>query len=442
MSSVVKCSNCGSELHASGHATGTNVKCQCGQAFTVPIFGKPVDRSDSIPASQPKSTKCSTGQTAAAEGINAVQPRPLPTQSSVSVQSQKSSIVSVSACQILAWVGAVLLAIGVFMPSISIPIVGAMNYFQIAKVEAVFLLIMATITAWLACAKIYTWVTGIGSLAIVVYSYAAIQANLSNLRLNMSTEPFGFLCDVVQTQWGWVLLTTAASLILAAIIRAELLRSPEQSGPSLLTGSSALIMCLVVAGYTGWELNRSSIALPEPFLGRSIDLPRSQERAEDPVEWFDASEYAQRQGDISVRVTKVILGNVEGKGGFRNESRRSEEKLLQIQLSIENLSSTKIANVTGWSYHPFLGHGREAELVDNFGNTYRLSRFSEFDMRPDGQIAVTADIYPGKSTSDVVVFNPPVEGIQYLRLSLPADKFGSYGRIGFQIPASMIEKSP
>jgi hypothetical protein len=40
----------------------------------------------------------------------------------------------------------------------------------------------------------------------------------------------------------------------------------------------------------------------------------------------------------------------------------------------------------------------------------------------------------------VLVFNPPIAGAQYLRLTLPAENFGGSGRLRIQIPAAMVTR--
>jgi len=50
-------------------------------------------------------------------------------------------------------------------------------------------------------------------------------------------------------------------------------------------------------------------------------------------------------------------------------------------------------------------------------------------------------IEPGKDFEDLLLFEPPADGFQALRLELPALAFGGVGTIYFQIPPSMLKTS-
>jgi hypothetical protein len=150
--------------------------------------------------------------------------------------------------------------------------------------------------------------------------------------------------------------------------------------------------------------------------------------------WADASKDAVVQGDIRVRVTSVLMGKVPLKGV--EGAGESKDVLLQITVTAENLSKNKLIHLKAWGSTEFTLTGFPG-LTDNFDNSYRACSFSLFD-RPVGQIAGEADVRPGEQVSDLLVFDRPLDTMQYLRLSLPAANFGGTGKLRLQIPANMI----
>jgi len=59
--------------------------------------------------------------------------------------------------------------------------------------------------------------------------------------------------------------------------------------------------------------------------------------------------------------------------------------------------------------------------------------------RPVGRVD-SDSIYPGKSLTDVLIFEPPLENIQQLDLEMPARNVGTEGHFRIRIPASAIER--
>jgi hypothetical protein len=179
---------------------------------------------------------------------------------------------------------------------------------------------------------------------------------------------------------------------------------------------------------TGRSVRGAPSSAASPPSSKARDLPPSE------PEWADASKQAAQQGEVRVRVSGVRIDLVALKGLTGN--RTSKDKLLQIDLTIDNLSATKLVHLRGWGGAEFEGF---PSLQDNFKNSYRKVSFGIFD-RPVGQVERNDDIYPGKSITDVLIFDVPVQGIQYLRLSLPAENFDEEAELRFQIPATMIRQ--
>lgn len=127
--------------------------------------------------------------------------------------------------QLLGFIGSLFLFIGVFAPVVSMPIIGATNFFQNNKIEGSLILIMAIASLVLALAKLYKglWFTGIGGFAVTIFSFIKLQMKISNMKSKLGSEfpgnPFKGLADLaaqsVQLEWGWALLLIGTALIIA-----------------------------------------------------------------------------------------------------------------------------------------------------------------------------------------------------------------------------------
>jgi hypothetical protein len=128
--------------------------------------------------------------------------------------------------QMLGLIGSLVLFVGVFTPIISLPIVGTMNYFQNGKGDGVIVLALAIVSLILTLTKRYRglWFTGIGSLAVMIFTFVNFQMRMSELQAQMESQlsgnPFRGLADMamqsVQIQWGWAVLIVGAGLVIAA----------------------------------------------------------------------------------------------------------------------------------------------------------------------------------------------------------------------------------
>ena len=128
--------------------------------------------------------------------------------------------------QLLGLIGSAILFVGVFAPIISIPIMGNMNYFQNGKGDGVIVLVLAVISFILVLLKKFKglWFTGLGSMAIMTFTFINFQMALNNTRTQMETEltgnPFRGIADMamqsVQVQWGWALLIIGVVLLIAS----------------------------------------------------------------------------------------------------------------------------------------------------------------------------------------------------------------------------------
>lgn len=128
--------------------------------------------------------------------------------------------------QMLDLIGSIVLFIGVFTPIVSVPIMGNMNYFQNGKGDGTLILILAAISLVLVLTKKYKglWLTGVGSFAVMAFTFISFQMKMADIKSQMESElagnPFRGLADMamqsVQLQWGWALLVVGAGLVIAS----------------------------------------------------------------------------------------------------------------------------------------------------------------------------------------------------------------------------------
>ncbi len=133
--------------------------------------------------------------------------------------------------QLLGVIGSIVLFIGIFMPIVSVPIMGNMNYFQNGKGDGTIVLVLAGISLILVLAKKYNglWFTGLGSLGIMLFTFINFQTKMSQAKADMEAQlagnPFRGLADMamqaVQLQWGWAVLIVGAALVIAAAAMKE-----------------------------------------------------------------------------------------------------------------------------------------------------------------------------------------------------------------------------
>ena len=140
--------------------------------------------------------------------------------------------------------------------------------------------------------------------------------------------------------------------------------------------------------------------------------------------------------NINLRLTSCRIGTVALKD-ISGDQGVSKEKLLSLGISLTNLSETSKMTYQTWAGSGFSISKDHATVTDNFGNVYRRIDFG-FSNDVIGSTK-TGSIYPGKSLTDVLIFEKPIDRIENLRLELPASNFGGTGTVYVEIPKSLIK---
>lgn len=131
---------------------------------------------------------------------------------------------------IVGFAGAAVLALGTFLPAISAPVIGTVNYLGNFQGDGVIVLVLAAISAGLVLLGWFRWlwVTAIGAIAVLSISIAVFLTRLSEAQADLEQElagnPFAGLAEgflgATQIEVGFfVMYLGALLLIVAAVIR-------------------------------------------------------------------------------------------------------------------------------------------------------------------------------------------------------------------------------
>jgi hypothetical protein len=149
----------------------------------------------------------------------------------------------------------VTLFVGVFMPIVSLPFVGAQNFFQNGRGDGTILIAIAGVALLATLARRYALVAAMGivSLALLAFTFVNFQSRISEIRASVERDlagnPFRGLGDMmlqsVQLQWGWSVLVLGSALLIAAAVRE---RDSNEAGRILPSAVAALVILTLIAG--------------------------------------------------------------------------------------------------------------------------------------------------------------------------------------------------
>jgi hypothetical protein len=136
-------------------------------------------------------------------------------------------------------------------------------------------------------------------------------------------------------------------------------------------------------------------------------------------------------GDVMVNVVQARVFRPPYTDQWNNSYFPTQDEL-RIQLQLENRSAVRLLDYRGVAKHPGL------TLTDNFGNRYHRISTPGYWLR--AQVVSLTRLHPGKPQVDVVSFDVPMDGIDFLELKLPAESWGETGFVTFRIPARRIDR--
>ena len=165
------------------------------------------------------------------------------------------------------------------------------------------------------------------------------------------------------------------------------------------------------------------------------DTKGSKGKAAEPAErWAVAGKESASLGTVRVSVQSALVDHVTFES-FGSGS--SKDKLLMVKLEITNTSDSKKINYRGWAGNAFTTDSR---LTDDIGNNYKSITFG-LGSRINGQVHGSESLYPGKSITDLLVFEEPVDKAKSFKLTLPGKNIDEDdGVIRFQLPPGFVKR--
>jgi hypothetical protein len=190
-----------------------------------------------------------------------------------------------------------------------------------------------------------------------------------------------------------------------------------------------------------------------------IKQPEPEPEPEAPPEphWFGVAESIE-EAAIRARISSIAIEPVRLENADISTLKRGKpEPMLKIRVEVANTSADRIVEFAGWvgggdmisqGVTQLLG-GSElgkavqaaaptAALADNIGNKYKqVPMMSVFGASiPGGQDLA---LRPSQSREAELIFRPPVDAVEYLRLELSPAAYGGSEPLRWQIPKASIK---
>lgn len=210
--------------------------------------------------------------------------------------------------------------------------------------------------------------------------------------------------------------------------------SPEAQPVSKANANSPIVTTTPVAPDNKDTTTPASKAAPGAMAATPASEKSPPSHAKD---WIDANKYGGMLGDIGVTVVSAKTGVVQLHRNVMNDDSESKDSLFTIWLTIQNKSERKKLNYRSWADDSLSFLDNRVTLKDDAGNTYRGVSFG-FSTTVKGA-AGNESVYPGKEIRDALVFELPIDKIEYLELVLPGKYIGEEGELRFKIPKAMIK---
>jgi hypothetical protein len=258
----------------------------------------------------------------------------------------------------------------------------------------------------------------VGALALLVGGAALVCA---------SVRP---ICFLVLPLGGLGLLGG-----LAAIVLARRVKKPRILLPMCGCAASAILLfvALISPGMLGptYARWRQPSGATSPGM-RAIPLAGAA-LATAPPEWADASKYALQRGDLRLEVVKVSLGPPLGAQDQKHDPPPKGVLLIRLRVKRTQLAELKDRERSCFER----SDERPPTLVDDAGRSYELQ-----DNRVFGPAGANhrSSLFPVSAVEEVLVFEPPPAGVQFLKLELPGVEWVGGGVFRFTIPAAMIAR--
>lgn len=138
--------------------------------------------------------------------------------------------VGLSAPVIAGLVGSGIMALGVFLPFLKLPIVGSINAFKNGQGDGIYILGIAIIAglSFLAKKHLLAVLAGIVAGAIITIDTVDAMGRIAQAKDLMANNPFGGLMATIQLEWGVFVLFAGVALIFIAALWGNTLALKEK----------------------------------------------------------------------------------------------------------------------------------------------------------------------------------------------------------------------
>jgi hypothetical protein len=276
---------------------------------------------------------------------------------------------------------------------------------------------------------------------------------------------------------GLGLLLAIGGLVLAAMHKGSGLYLNVAAASSSLVGLVLTVVLGIQFGmFSSPAPAPAPVTIPTPPVAAApappVELPAQPEPEPEPAPppepvWTDAGQSIE-QGPIKATITGVAIENVRLESAdFARARPGKAQPMLRIRITIENISQDKIVQVPGWSggigggldgglneqiggllkgselgkaVETAAGATATAKLSDNAGNNYPQT--PALRIFGNTSLSDNPELRPAVRVQKEVVFSPPLDQIEFLRLELPAVGFSGTDALRFQIPRGMVAGLP
>jgi len=278
--------------------------------------------------------------------------------------------------------------------------------------------------------------------------------------------------SLVESIFGWVGITVGALGLLVGITGLVVAALQNASGLVLnVAAATSGLVGLVVSVVLG--IQTGMFARPEPPVVAAapinvqtppppppkVEEPKPEPAPELPPEpvWTDASQPIE-QGPVRATITSAAIEQVRLESANPlSMTREKAAPYLHVRVQLENISTDKIVTAPGWmgaggsssalgAVGQALGEsdiGKQlagataaAILVDDKGNSYPQIEAIRLPSS-QAELGRNPSLRPGESNEKHLLFDRPIDNVEYLRIELAPGGFGGSEPLRFQIPKSM-----
>jgi hypothetical protein len=173
---------------------------------------------------------------------------------------------------------------------------------------------------------------------------------------------------------------------------------------------------------------------------KTEDMKAAETKVEEPPppeDFVDVSKGAFRYGAVSIRVTSAGVAPVKAKGAAEPKEGAKEEPKppsFVVKLEIDNQGTNRV-DYQGWGTTEPVNDAVPPLMTDSNGKAYKRQTFGP-GAALEGMV-LAESIQPGKTLSDVVVFDMPDDSGMFVRIELSATNLGKPGKVRLEIPKAL-----